>query len=82
LDCRVQEPHPFFKGQGHAYILKVHAITIRDYRYNNTKINIKQWVAFILFSFHNTCMLKKSFPGAFVTWVTALVLANLRTCEL
>jgi hypothetical protein len=40
--CRVQEPRPFLKGQWHFYMLKVHAITIKDYRYNTTKSNIKQ----------------------------------------
>jgi hypothetical protein len=42
------------KVKGHTYILKVHAITIRDYRYNNTKKNVKQLATFILFSFHTT----------------------------
>jgi hypothetical protein len=46
-----------------AYILKVQAITIRDDRYNNIKNNIQQLVTFILFSFHNICMLNKPFGG-------------------
>jgi hypothetical protein len=61
--CLIQEQRPFFKGQGHTYILKVHTITIRDYRFNYTKNNIKQLVTFILFSFPNICMLKKPFQG-------------------
>jgi hypothetical protein len=28
-----QKTTSIFKGQGHTYILKVHAITIRDYKY-------------------------------------------------
>jgi hypothetical protein len=47
--CRIQEPRPFFKGQGHTNILKVPAITIRDYNNNNIKTNLKQLVTFILF---------------------------------
>jgi hypothetical protein len=61
--CRVQGLRPFFKGQGHTYILKVYAITVRYYRNNNTKKNIKELVNFIIVSFHNTCMLSKPFQG-------------------
>jgi hypothetical protein len=34
--CRFQETLPFFKGQGHTYIFKVYAMTIRDYRYKHS----------------------------------------------
>jgi hypothetical protein len=36
--CRVQEPRPYLKGQGHTIILNVHIIAIRVNRYMYTHL--------------------------------------------